>query len=78
VRRRKWLPPIEDDGTVLFHGFLTRPAFVEENARQLMEGFDELPKRLRDKINYAETCEGGSGPVNQCLAYQPPRRRKRR
>ena len=69
IRRLPPGPPllvIED--VVHLRGFDFPLWFVETNARQIMAGFDELPKKLRDQINYAPTPELGARAVSQLVA----------
>lgn len=39
------------------------PEWVEWNAAVHMQGFDDLPKALRDRINYAESPQEGARPA---------------
>jgi hypothetical protein len=55
MRRRRVPPlsPIEMPPWVHLRGHDVAPELVEENAREIMDGFDELPRRIRDRINAA-------------------------
>jgi len=55
--RRRWLPPKPPEpppGYVWFYWDLIPVAEVEQHAREVMAGFDQLPRRLRDQENYAQ------------------------
>ena len=65
VRLRHVPGPVEPErifyvGIVYQHGYEWTPEEAQWNAIQIMEGFDELPKRVRDLINYAETPHDGA------------------
>lgn len=68
-RRRRGPPPepLPDDGLVSYHGGLYEPGFVEFNSDVHMDGFDELPKAIRDAINYAPTPEEGARPTRMLV-----------
>ena len=81
-RLRPWPKPqqLPELAFVFIHGFEASPAWVHENARDIMDGFDELPKKLRDLINYAPTPEGGARATFQIVddlleRHRRPRRR---
>lgn len=74
IRKRRlhcnrYVPPLEseDDGNVMIRGHLVPPYWAEWNAQQHMDGFDELPKKLRDQINYADTPEEGARPTKELV-----------
>jgi hypothetical protein len=79
-RRRIELPP--DDGAVRLGGDLVDPERAAFNARYHMAGFDDLPKWIRDKINYAETPEAGALPTCDLAGngrlYDPGERQRAR
>jgi hypothetical protein len=65
------LPPVpDDDGKVVIRGHLVDVSFAEWNAQYHMEGFDELPKAARDRINYAPTPEEGALPTRDLLSAE--------
>jgi hypothetical protein len=71
-RRNRRLPEIEDDGLVGFRTGPEHPEVVQINSVWIMEGFDELPKALRDAINYAPTPELGAKATYQLMASDGP------
>lgn len=74
-RRRSWRPPYvepEDDGLVGYRGGAYSAWFVEENSRVHMDGFDGLPSKLRDAINYAPTPETGALPTRDLVKHGGP------
>lgn len=71
-RRVRPLPPIEDDGPILIQGHIVTPEWMRWNAEQHLTGFDDLPKTLRDKINYAETPERGALPTRVLVGRGGP------
>lgn len=67
--RRRRVEPRPDDGLIGFRQNTRVPAeIVEMNSRLIMADFDELPRQLRNLINYAETPEEGAQPVRECLS----------
>jgi hypothetical protein len=42
--------------------------WMHQNAFDIMDGFDELPRRVRDMINYAPTPEDGARATFQIVA----------
>jgi hypothetical protein len=63
TRKLRPLPPMPDDGMVMLRGYIVEPETARWNAEEHLEGFDKLPKALRDRINYAETVEDGALPT---------------
>lgn len=61
---------------VCIRGHLVTPEFAEYNAKYHMDGFDDLPERLRDSINYSDTTEGGAPPVKDILGRRQSKRSK--
>jgi hypothetical protein len=59
--------PMPELEFVFIHGFDAPAAWVHQNASDIMEGFDELPRKLRNWINYADTPEEGARATYQIV-----------
>jgi hypothetical protein len=51
-RRRRRLPPEPPRGMVWLYWELVPIKEAERHAKQIMKGFDKLPRKQRDKLNY--------------------------
>jgi hypothetical protein len=72
TRKLRPLPPMPDDGMVMLRGYIVEPERAHWNGVDHLEGFDELPKALRDLINYAETPEAGAYPTRHLVGPDGP------